>query len=188
MLKNTENRYGWVSIGIHWLMALVIFGMFGLGLYMVDLTYLHEHYKLAPDIHRSVGILLLLLLIFRLVWRVANVVPEIMGENWEKLIALWVHRGHYLFMFALMISGYLISTADGRAIDVFNWFEMPALLPAEKGREEVAGFIHMLLAWGFMGYVAMHAAAALKHHFIDKDVTLLRMIGIVKKEEKRDEV
>jgi len=187
LLNNSKDQYGWVSIIIHWIMALAIFGMFGLGLYMVDLTYLHEYYKLAPDIHRSVGVLLLFLLAIRLGWRLMNPVPDIFGQSWEKVIARWVHRGHYLFMFALMISGYLISTADGRAVDVFNWFEMPAFFPAEKGREEMAGFIHMLLAWGFMGYVGMHAAAALKHHFVDHDITLLRMFGIIQKEKGEEE-
>lgn len=184
MLGNSSQRYGWVSIAIHWLMALAIFGMFGLGVWMVELEYYDAWYHKAPWVHRSVGLLLLGLLIFRLVWRLANAMPEIMGKSWERVIALWVHRGHYLIMFALMISGYLISTADGRGIDLFGWFDVPALLPAEKGREELAGFIHRIIAWGFMGYVAMHAAAALKHHFVDRDSTLLRMLGMTKKEEK----
>jgi len=84
-------------------------------------------------------------------------------------------------MAAVMITGYLITTAYGRGVDIFGWFEFPALLPADKGRETTLGFWHMLLAWGFMGYIGMHAGAALKHHFIDKDITLLRMLGMNKK-------
>lgn len=180
MLKNSSEQYGWVSIVIHWLMAMVIIGMFVLGIWMVELEYYDTWYHRAPWVHRSVGMLLLFLLIFRSVWRLTNPVPEIMGAWWEKIIALWVHRGHYLFMFAVIISGYLISTALGRGVEVFGWFDFPAMLPADKGRETTAGFVHMLLAWGFMGYIAMHAAAAMKHHFIDKDITLLRMLGINK--------
>lgn len=176
---------------MHWLMAVVIIGMFLLGIWMVGLEYYDGWYHQAPSVHRSVGMLLLFLLLFRLAWRLANPVPEIIGKWWEKLIALWVHRGHYLFMFAVIISGYLISTALGRGVEVFDWFEVPALLPGDKGRESTAGFVHMLLAWGFMGYIAMHTAAALKHHFIDRDITLLRMLGLTKqskeKKENRDE-
>lgn len=182
MLRNSHDRFGWVSITIHWLMAVAIIGMFVLGVWMVGLEYYDTWYHKAPWIHRSVGMLLLFLLIFRTFWRLTNPVPEIMGRWWEKIIALWVHRGHYVLMFAVIISGYLISTAHGRGVEVFDWFEIPALLEADKGRESTAGFIHMLLAWGFMGYIGMHAAAAMKHHFIDKDVTLLRMLGINKKQ------
>lgn len=185
MLVNSRTRFGWVSITVHWLMALAIFGMFALGVWMVELEYYDTWYHKAPWVHRSVGLLLLGLLILRLVWRLINIVPEIMGEPWERMVALWVHRGHYLIMFVLIISGYLISTADGRAIDLFGWFDVPALLPAEKGREEIAGLIHRIIAWGFMGYVAMHAGAALKHHFIDKDHTLLRMLGMTKKRRNK---
>ncbi|MDX8388036.1 MAG: cytochrome b [Ghiorsea sp.] len=184
LLRNTPEIYGWVSIVIHWFMALLIIGMFALGLYMVELTYVDAWYKSAPELHKSVGLILLFLLVFRLVWRLTNTLPVIFGEGFEKVIALLVHRMHYVFMFALMISGYLISTSDGRGIEVFTWFEVPAVLPAEKGREETAGFVHMLLAWAFMGFVVLHASAALKHHFIDKDKTLLRMLGMNKKKEK----
>jgi len=191
MLRNSRARFGWVSIAIHWLMALAIFGMFGLGVWMVDLDYYDAWYHRSLWVHQSIGMLLLFLLVFRFVWRFANPVPEIMGLWWEKLIAIWVHRGHYVLMAALMITGYLITTAYGRGVDIFGWFEFPALLPADKGRESALGFVHMLLAWGFMGYIAMHAGAALKHHFIDKDITLLRMLGVNQrsktKEEKRDE-
>lgn len=184
LLINSRTRFGWVSIVIHWVMALAVFGMFALGVWMVELEYYDAWYHKAPWIHRSVGLLLLGLLVLRLVWRLINIVPDIMGAPWERAVALWVHRGHYLIMFALIISGYLISTADGRAIDLFGWFDVPALLPAEKGREELAGLVHKVLAWGFMAYVAMHAGAALKHHVIDRDATLLRMLGLSKKEEK----
>jgi len=187
VLLNSNDKFGWVSITLHWVMALAIFGMFGLGLWMVELEYYDTWYHRAPWVHRSIGMLLLFLLLFRLVWRLTNTVPEILGQSWEKMIALWVHRGHYLFMFAVIISGYLISTALGKGVDLFGWFEIPSLLPADKGRETTAGIIHMYLAWGFMGYIGMHAAAAMKHHFIDEDVTFLRMLGITKRKGEEDE-
>jgi cytochrome b561 len=78
-------------------------------------------------------------------------------------------------MLALFISGYLISTADGRAIEVFGWFELPATLTLVN-QEDVAGVIHWGLAWTLMATVALHAVAAIKHHWLDKDKTLVRML------------
>jgi len=178
MLRNTEHQYGFVSIAIHWLMALLVFGMFALGLYMVDLTYVDAWYKAAPAWHISVGMLLLMLLIFRLLWRLSNPVPEIYGQLFAKRMGLLVHRLHYVFMFSLMLSGYLMVTADGRGVEVFAWFEVPALWIVDQGNEVLLGKAHMVLAWIFMGFVALHTLAALKHHIIDKDRTLLRMLGI----------
>jgi len=178
MLKNTGNQYGLVSIVFHWLMALLVFGMFALGLYMVDLTYVDAWYKAAPALHMSVGVMLFMLLIFRLLWRLSNPVPEIYGQPFEKIVGLLVHRLHYVFMFSLMLSGYLMVTADGRGIEVFSWFEVPALWIVDKENEVLLGKTHLVLAWMFMGFVALHSAAALKHHFMDKDRTLLRMLGI----------
>lgn len=178
ILKNTGNQYGLISIVIHWLMALLMFGMFALGLYMVELTYVDAWYKAAPALHMSIGVMLFMLLIFRLLWRLSNPVPEIYGQPYEKIIGLLVHRLHYVFMFSLMLSGYLMVTADGRGIEVFVWFEVPALWVVEKGNEVLLGKAHMVLAWMFMGFVALHTAAAFKHHWIDKDRTLLRMLDI----------
>jgi len=176
--QNTKEDYGLVTILLHWLMAALVFGMFGLGVYMVDLTYVDSWYKKAPAAHIGLGILLFFLFVFRLLWRLFNVKPELIGSPFEQKAGLLVHRMHYGFMFFEMVSGYLTVTAGGRGVDVFSWFEVPALFPPEKGREETAGLAHQFLAWAFMGFVALHAAAALKHHFINKDRTLLRMFGI----------
>lgn len=88
-----------------------------------------------------------------------------------------VHTLIYLLLFSIMISGYLISTADGRSVDVFNWFSIPATLHGFEQQEDIAGLIHLVLATSLITLVTLHAAAALKHHFIDRDRTLLRMFG-----------
>jgi cytochrome b561 len=76
-----------------------------------------------------------------------------------------------------MFSGYLISTADGRAVDVFDWFSIPATIHGYDNQEDIAGLVHLVLAISLISLVTLHAAAALKHHFIDRDRTLLRMSG-----------
>ncbi|ATX82606.1 cytochrome b561 [Mariprofundus ferrinatatus] len=178
MLRNTPTSYGLVTIVIHWLMAIAIFGMFGLGLWMVELNYYDNWYHDAPYIHKAVGMLLLFLLIFRFGWRLNNVRPKLMGETWEKLVALAVHRLHYLLLFILTTTGYLIPTAGGVGIDIFGLFTVPATLSFTKDQADLIGMVHLYAAWAAVGLAVMHAGAALKHHVIDKDITLLRMLGV----------
>ncbi|MEH6633669.1 MAG: cytochrome b [Halopseudomonas aestusnigri] len=178
MMRNTKDNYGWVSRSLHWLVALAAIGLFGLGLYMVELTYYDANYQTFPHWHKSIGILVAVLMVMRLIWRLLSVIPGTVpgGKAWEHKAASLAHFVLYALPFALFISGYLISTADGRSIFVFDLFEVPALLPPAKGMEDIAGLVHEIIAWSLAGLVVLHALAALKHHFLDKDRTLLRMI------------
>lgn len=179
MIKNTQESYGRLAIALHWLMALGIFGMFGLGLYMVELTYYDAWYKGSLDLHKSVGIILLSLLCVRFIWRQTTVTPdELPGPRWQQVTASLIHRLLYLVMLTLMVSGYLISTADGRAIEVFGIVQVPALPWSVDNQEDIAGEVHEYLAWGLIGIVLLHACAALKHHWIDKDESLKRMLRV----------
>jgi len=159
-------------------MALAVFGMFALGIWMVELGYYDSWYHDAPYIHKSLGMLLFLMLVFRLVWRLLNVRPVLMGKAWEQVIALLVHRLHYIVLFVLMVTGYVIPTAEGVGIDVFGWFTVPAIISFYQAQADMIALIHRYAAWAAMGLAGAHAAAALKHHFVDKDRTLLRMLGI----------
>lgn len=179
MLKNTSAGYGWVAIFFHWVSAVVVLGLFGLGFYMVDLSYYDEMYRTAPFIHKSVGVLLMLFVVSRLIWKVVN--PKVAAlanhQPWEIRLAHVVHHLLYLLIFIAMFSGYFISTADGKSIEVFGWFEVPALISTIDNLEDIAGEIHEITTWIIMGLVLLHVAGALKHHFIDKDGTLKRMLG-----------
>ena len=183
MLKNTTQSYGLLARIFHWITAAVVLGLFCLGWWMVDLTYYSSWYKTAPDIHRSIGILLALLIIIRLVWRFQNLTPYPLSTHkaWEVKMAHFAHRALYLMLFAMFITGYLISTAKGKPIAVFNWFSLPAIVSGDdlgiKNLEDKVGEIHEILAYILISLAGMHALAALKHHFIDKDSTLRRMIS-----------
>lgn len=176
MLNNTKNSYGWLSIALHWLSAIVVFGMFALGVWMVELGYYSPWYKEAPYYHKSVGLLLCGLIILRLIWKSSQIRPAGIGKHWEQALAKLVHTILYVGLFSLFLSGYLISTADGRGIDIFNWVTIPSLGEWIDDQEVVAGDIHQWLAYGLIGLVVIHAFAALKHHFIEKDSTIKRMI------------
>ena len=189
MLKNSTEGYGKIQIIFHWLSAIIVFGLFGLGLWMMDLNYYSEWYRTAPDLHKSIGLTLLILTICRVIWKLVNPSPKALSTNKiENKIAKVAHLALYLLMFAIMISGYLISTADGRGIDWFWLFEVPSMGEFIPQQEEVAGDIHEILAYSLIGLVVFHAIAALKHHFINKDKTLVRMVSFKTQETFKDDV
>lgn len=182
MFKNTQSSYGLVAIFLHWLMALMVLGLFGLGLYMVELTYYDSWYKGSMDLHKSVGITLASLLIFRFAWRALGTQPApVKGSS--RLVNKIAHSAHlviYVLLIGIVISGYLISTADGRSIDVFTLFSIPAIQFSVDNQADIAGKIHYWAAFSLIGLVILHALGALKHHYIDKDKTLIRMIKPLK--------
>ena len=178
-LRNSSSRYGFVSIFMHWGVALAVFGLFGLGLWMMGLDYYSPWRKDAPDLHKSIGLVLLAVMLLRVLWRFISPPPPAL-PNHGKLTRVASKAGHgllYLGLFAVMIAGYMISTADGVGIPVFGLFEVPALVSNLPDQADVAGEIHFYLAWGLVIYAGLHGLAALKHHFIDRDATLKRMLG-----------
>lgn len=177
--RNSSSRYGLVTILTHWVVALAVFALFALGFWMVGLNYYSTWYQTAPELHKSVGILLFLLMLLRLGWRLFTPMPAPLAGHgrWTRLGAKLGHGFLYLALFGVMISGYLISTAEGRPIGVFGLFQVPALITGIPDQADIAGLVHEYLAWALVIVAALHGLAALKHHFLDRDATLLRMLG-----------
>ncbi|MEA2078427.1 MAG: cytochrome b, partial [Pseudomonadota bacterium] len=158
--------------------AVAVTGLFVLGLWMVGLGYYDPWYQRAPDIHKSAGVLLFGVMLARFAWRYANPCPEASGSAMEKKLAAWVHRLLYVLLYVLMLSGYLISTADGRGINVFGLFSVAASISGLENQADIAGKVHELLAFALIALAILHTMAALKHHFVDRDQTLKRMLSI----------
>ena len=178
-LRNSSSRYGWVSMFMHWGVALVVVGLFALGLWMVGLDYYSTWRKDAPDLHKSIGLVLFAVMVLRVLWRWISPPPPVLA-SYSRMTRLGAKLGHgflYIALFAVMIAGYLISTADGVGIPVFGLFEVPALISGLPDQADIAGAIHLYLAWALVVFSGLHALAALKHHFIDRDATLTRMLG-----------
>jgi cytochrome b561 len=177
--RNTTQRYGLITIALHWLVAIAVFALFGLGLWMTELNLYHPWYYKAPALHKSIGLLLFMVMVLRLVWRLINPHPATLPTHsrFERVAAGVVHGLLYLLLFAVMIAGYLISTADGRPIEIFGVVSIPATITAIPNQEDVAGELHLILAIVLIALALLHAAAALKHHFVDRDNTLRRMLG-----------
>ena len=178
MILDTQQKYGALSKTMHWLSAIVIIALFSVGFYMVDLNYYSQWYRTLPHWHKSIGILLALLTVLRLLWGYLTPSPKPLA-SYSKLVRFIRHIGHltlYLILLIIFISGYLISTADGRTIEVFSWFEVASLGALFDRQEDLAGSIHKYAAYTLVAFVIVHIIAALKHHYFDKDATLTRMI------------
>jgi cytochrome b561 len=118
-------------------------------------------------------------MVFRALWRNIQPTPEHLPSHskLERRIGHITHISLYIIFFLICISGYLITTADGRGIEVFGLFTVPSLGEFIQNQEDIAGSIHEWLAYSIIALTGLHALGALKHHFIDKDDTLKRMLG-----------
>ena len=134
--RNTEKGYGLVHIVLHWTVAAMIALMLPLGLWMTGLDYYDPWYKKGPDLHRSIGVLLGLIMLVRIAWRLGNLRPApVLPPGRELKLARAAHLLLYLLPLLLIVSGYLISTADGRAVDA----EPTVLLRHATGQRPIAG-------------------------------------------------
>lgn len=184
MIKDSRSGYGLLSILIHWISALLILFLFGLGIYMVDLTYYDDWYHKGPELHVSLGLVVLLLMLVRIVWRFVNPTPvDLAAKPAQNLAAKLVKAGLYCFIFVVLVSGYLITTAEGQPASMFNLVKFPVLIELSSSNVDLAGELHEYMAWGIIALVVLHVLGALMHHFVMRDKTLVRMIKPVKKSD-----
>ncbi|HSQ05424.1 MAG TPA: cytochrome b [Burkholderiales bacterium] len=179
-IANTESGYGDLSIAVHWAMAALLIALVILGLYMVQLPDAGFDTKKITLIlyHKEIGIAALALAVFRLAWRVTNVLPRLVEAlpEWQKVMARFVHLNFYAVMFALPISGWLMSSAAGFPVSFLELFDLPDLVPRNDYLFEVFVVIHKWLAYMLIGLFVVHAGAALRHHFVFGDDTLRKML------------
>jgi len=177
--KNSSERYGAISVLLHWGVALCVLALFAVGLWMVGLGYYHPWRQIAPDLHKSIGIVLFAVMLLRLIWRFLSPPPP-PTPNQGKFTRIAAKLGHgllYILLFAVLICGYLISTAEGAGIVIFGAFTVPAVITI-SGKAEFVGMLHLYFAIALVVLAGLHALTALKHHFIDRDATLVRMLGL----------
>ncbi|MFW1677126.1 cytochrome b [Pontibacter sp. JAM-7] len=177
-LLNTPHRYGLLTIVMHWLVAIGVVILYPLGLYIEALDYYDPQYLTVPQWHKALGVMIALLLLGRLVVRVITPAPEpLASPGLQQWAAKLTHLGLYLLLLVTVISGYLIVTAEGKPLILPGDIAIPALPLTVQDMEEYAGEIHFIAATLILGLASGHMLAALKHHFIDRDNTLKRMLG-----------
>ncbi len=176
-LRNSYTRWGVIAKGFHWIIALAVAAMLALGWWAHSLPYS----ALKVDVfwvHKSLGILVLITMVLRLGWRLVNPAPPLPTDlkAWERAAAHLTHYGLYLLLLAMPVSGWVINSAANFPLTVFGWFDVPAIAPPDDDLKELASTVHWVLAWSIIAVVALHVAAALKHHFLLKDDVLRRML------------
>ena len=176
-LKQVDLAYTSTAKVLHWLMAILFFGLLALGFYMHDLPLSPEKLKLFSW-HKWAGVSAFLLVWLRLFWRVTHR-PPALPANMPKLMQLAAHAGHLLLyglMIAIPLSGWLMSSAKGFQTVWFGVLPIPDLLDKNKEVGDLLKNVHESLNFLFVAVIAGHLGAALKHHFVDKDDILTRML------------
>ena len=178
-----SERYTSTAKALHWLMAILFFGLLALGFYMQDLPLSPEKLKLYSW-HKWAGVTAFLLVWVRLFWRLTHR-PPALPASMPRTLQFAAHAGHFLLyalMFAIPLSGWLMSSAKGFQTVWFGILPIPDLLNKNKELGDLLQTVHMSLNLLFVATIVGHVGAALKHHFIDKDDILTRMLPVHSRE------
>ena len=169
--------YTRTAVALHWVITLLITAGFTLGATMTDLHMSPRKLKLY-SYHKWIGITVLGLVLIRLLWRVTHPAPpDEPMPRWQRIAAHVTHWLLYLLMIATPIVGWLYSSASGYPVVYLKLWQLPDLVAKNKKLADVLVQVHGLLAWTLFWVVLLHVAAALKHHFFDRDATLKRMLA-----------
>ncbi|AXS80238.1 cytochrome b [Dechloromonas sp. HYN0024] len=177
------TNYTRTAMTLHWLMAILLFALLALGFYMSDLPLSPDKLKFYSW-HKWAGVTAFLLVTIRLVWRITHR-PPALPESMPKFMQFAAHAGHlalYGLMIAIPLSGWLMSSAKGFQTVWFGLLPIPDLLDKNKELGDLLATIHESLNLLLIAVLVGHIGAALKHHFIDKDDILTRMLPPSSKE------
>ena len=175
--KNTINSFGYVAKSFHWVIALLIIAMLVLGYFLEDFPA--SVGEMPYNTHKTIGIIILALVVLRLGWRWLNIQPSYSATlpSAYKFFVRLAHYAIYLVIIAMPISGWVMSTAAGHVPHFLGWFYFP--MPGISLNEQLAGQafqVHNVLAIILIVLVSFHVLAALFHHFVLKDNVLKRML------------
>jgi cytochrome b561 len=176
----TTPRYSPPAIALHWLLGLALVGIFGVGVYMTGLPFSPAKLKLI-NWHKWAGISILALSALRLAWRLTHRPPPLPAQvaaampAWQRVAHHGTHGLMYALFFAVPLIGWAYSSAAGFPVVLFGVLPLPDLLAANKPLAEAIKPWHGAAAFALAALVLLHVAAALKHHFIDRDGLLARM-------------
>ena len=176
-IRNTTRSWGSVSKAFHWVIVLLILNQWIIAERAEDLP---KGPALIQALwwHKSFGITILMLALLRLAWRWLNPVPDLAAETrpWERVLARISHVLLYALIFALPLSGWLMSSARSFTVSWFGFLQLPNLVAPDPELYERLHDLHHLLFKVLVGVAALHVAGALKHHFIDRNDVLRRML------------
>lgn len=174
---HNQARYTRTAIALHWVMALLLLGMLGVGTWMTELRPSPIKIQVY-NWHKWIGLSLLGLLALRLAWRATHRAPALPAglPGWQRVAAGLSHAVMYLLMLAMPVTGWLQNSAAGFPLSWFGLFRVPALIPRDREAFAFWQAVHAWLAWALLLLILLHVIAALKHHFLDRDEVLRRML------------
>jgi len=184
-IQNTTQRWGSGAQLLHWTIVVLVIVQVTLALMADDLPNSMRKLTLLAR-HKSFGITILALVILRLLWRWVNATPALPDtlKPYERFLARFTHAALYVLLFAMPLSGWMMSSARGFPVSWFGFIQLPDLVPKNKSLYDAFVTTHETLAWTLAAVVTLHVAAALKHHFVLKDDTLRRMLPFSGKNER----
>ena len=170
-------RYGSIAQAAHWIVFLLVVALFAIAWYMTGLPLGPEKIRIY-NLHKSIGVLVLALMVLRLVWRRVSPPPPLPSDmaDWERLAARASHILLYTLLLAQPLVGIVHSWSANFPVVVFGLFTLPNLTGPSEALKEFLGALHFWIGWGLLGLIAVHAAAALRHHFVLRDDVLRRML------------
>ena len=179
---SSVSRYTRTAITLHWLIALMIIVNFGLGLTMVEMTLSPQKLKFFSW-HKWVGVTIFMLVCLRLLWRLGHAAPALPASMpaWQVRAAHWSHVLLYVLMFVIPLSGWLFSSAAGKPVVYLGLIALPDLVAADKGLAETLKEVHEYLNFTLAAFVLLHIAAAWKHHLVDREDVMSRMLPFLAK-------
>ena len=186
--RSSPTRYGAVAQAFHWLIAALIVTQFVLAQMQEHLPLgIHKLALLAR--HKSVGMTVLMLAVLRLLWRLWNPPPELPSgmTPLERALARGTHWAFYVLLFAMPITGWMMSSAKNYSVSWFGLFTWPNLIGKNEAAFDFLRTTHDLLSDVLFVIAVLHILAALKHHFWNKDDVLLRMLPFIKTHRAQSE-
>lgn len=177
MVSKIVARYSSISKLFHWIIAFAVIAMLIFGFFLENIP--DQFQGTAYMLHKSTGITILFLMILRFIWIHVSgrpSLPESM-KQWEKILAHIVQHGFYILLLIMPLSGWIKSVAADKIPSYYGLFNLP--LPWVTHDKSFAHFmseVHETIGWILIIFIVLHSAGALKHHFIDKDDVLRRML------------
>lgn len=181
MPNSTPGRYTNTAIALHWLtFALIAFG-FALAVYMTGLPLSPRKLEYFSW-HKWIGVTVFMLVVTRLVWRLTHPAPALpaMMPAWQQRAAALIHAALYALLLVIPPTGWLYSSAAGVPTVYLGLLQLPDLLAKDKALAEQFKLVHVTLNYTMLTLIVIHAAAALKHHFVDRDGVLRRMLPFIR--------
>lgn len=181
-MRLAPSRYTAPAIAFHWIIALLIIGNLAFGLSIVDLPLSPQKLRYFSW-HKWTGVTIFLIAALRLIWRLGHPAPALPAtmKPWEQKAAHAIHALLYILFFAAPLTGWLFSSAAGFQTVYFGIVPIPDLLSKNKETAEVLKIAHHWVNYALGAAIVLHAAAALKHHFVDRDDVLARMLPILRR-------